>query len=137
MSDWPRRSPIADHLLRTPRRSDAYDENTFVLTRAFVKRACANPHPHLTRELEAFYFDGLGPAGVPALKTVIEQVRALVAESERQAGRAVAVGVGGVPLSARSAVVPELMVLTAGAAATLRGTLVGLEAVARGKGKAW
>jgi ubiquitin-conjugating enzyme E2 O len=108
--------------------SDMYDDNTFVLSRDFVRRACEWPSRTFTIEINHFYLER------EMLKTVIEQSRGMVAESERRRGQGS--GAGGQARPA-SEVVAGLKVLSPSACALLRTTLGELERVMRAKGKEW
>ncbi|GAA5879197.1 hypothetical protein JCM1840_007608 [Sporobolomyces johnsonii] len=113
--------------------SELYNERTLVLTRAFVKRACEYPPSNFSREIAAYYYEGL-PSTPPtpgALGAIVEQCRALLDESERwhaeqqkeqdQDDEAVP------PKPPVSEVMPSQRVLTEGAGLSLRRTLKGLE----------
>lgn len=133
--------------------SDLYDERTFVLTRQFVKRACEFPPQHFEKEVQAYFLAGLPSTGPGALGPIVEQARALLAESERSSAAELE-GAGkrkagemeaeadaeeeGEDARERerpmSEVVRSMRVLTEGACLSLRRTLVGLEAVLAAKG---
>lgn len=113
--------------------SDAYNENTFVLSRDFIHRAIDSPPSSFTKEIEAFYLVDNSPAEPGVLKAVIEEVRALVAESEASKS-------GNTSKSAsqsrkKSSVVEGLNVLSNPGCASLKTTLGKLEALAKAKGK--
>jgi ubiquitin-conjugating enzyme E2 O len=65
--------------------SELYNERTLVLTRAFVKRACEYPPTNFSREIAAYYYNGLpgSEQAGGALQGIIEQSRLLLEESER------------------------------------------------------
>ena len=130
-----------------------YDERTFTLSRAFVKRAVEYPPANFADEVKAYFIDGLPSTGPGALTAIVEQSKALLAESDKywkevDAGRADEAEVGadeegvgegeGEDVREKerphSGVVPSLRVLTEGAALSLRRTVAGLEAVAKGDG---
>ncbi|KDE07879.1 hypothetical protein MVLG_01972 [Microbotryum lychnidis-dioicae p1A1 Lamole] len=98
--------------------SDLYNERTFVLSRAFVKRAVEYAPMNFEKEVRAYYVDGL-EEGVPgALGLIVRQSRALLEESakfEEEQG------------SRDSSVVEGLKVLTEGAGLSLKRTLMGLD----------
>lgn len=134
----------------SPCHSDLYDERTFTLSRAFVKRACEFPPANFAEEVKAYFLDGLPSTGPGALKAIVEQSRALLAESDKywaeaDAGKTEGEGEGEAEADEEegeegarekerphSVVVPSLRVLTAGAALSLRRTVAGLEAILEG-----
>lgn len=113
--------------------SELYNERTFVLTRAFVKRACEYPPVGFEDEIKAYYYSGLPTTGPGALAGIVEQAKALLEESERfhledkeeegEEEEAEAEGRKRV----RSVVLPAMNVLTEGAVLSLKRTLKGLE----------
>ncbi|SCV71068.1 BQ2448_3830 [Microbotryum intermedium] len=98
--------------------SDLYNERTFVLTRAFVKRAVEYPPLNFEQEVKAYYSEGLGRDVPGALGLIVRQSRALLEESgqfEEEQG------------SRESNVVEGLKVLTEGAGLSLKRTLASLD----------
>jgi len=81
--------------------------------------------------VEAFFISGTTQTGPGALKRVIDECRALVAESDRYSAEA------GLQARPPSEVVAELKVLSQARCRELRATLGKMEAVARRKGKDW
>ena len=123
-----------------------YDERTFTLSRAFVKRACEYPPSNFADEVKAYFIDGLPSTGPGALLAIVEQSNALLAESDKywaevDAGKGeeadAEANAEDDDEDARekerphSGVVPSLRVLTEGAALSLRRTVAGLEAVSK------
>lgn len=126
--------------------SDLYDERTFTLSRAFVKRACEFPPTNFADEVRAYFIDGLPSTGPGALTAIVEQAKALLSESEKywaeadaergeegkEEGEEEEEGKDGEDEAREkerphSGVVPSLRVLTEGAALSLRRTVAGLE----------
>lgn len=106
--------------------SELYNERTFVLTRAFVKRACEYPPVGFEDEIKAYYYSGLPTTGPGALVGIVEQAKALLEESERfhlEPSEEEDEGKKRV----RSVVIPAQNVLTEGAVLSLKRTLSGLE----------
>lgn len=111
--------------------SDLYNERTFVLTRAFVKRACEYPPTDFGAEIRAYYYTGLPTTGPGALKGVVEQSKLLLEESEAFHAAEVVGGQQDDNEEERrrpnSNVLPEMKVLTEGAGLSLKRSLVALE----------
>ncbi|CEQ42576.1 SPOSA6832_04405, partial [Sporobolomyces salmonicolor] len=113
--------------------SELYNERTLVLTRAFFKRACEYPPSNFSREIAAYYYEGL-PSTPPtpgALGAIVEQCRALLEESERwhaeQQKEQDQDNEAAPPKPPVSEVMPSQRVLTEGAGLSLRRTLKALE----------
>lgn len=113
--------------------SDLYNERTFVLTRAFVKRAIEYPPSGFVAEIKAYYYDGLvsstSSSKIGALGGITAQARLLLEESEAyhaedEESRSEGKG-------RRSAVIPSMNVLTEGAVLSLRRTTAALQGLVR------
>ena len=117
--------------------SDLYNERTFVLTRAFVKRACEYPPTDFGTEVRAYYYSGLPTTGPGKLDGIVLQSKALLEEAERFHGAAKEKekergGEGEEEEERRrpnSEVLGEMKVLTEGAGLSLKRSLAGLEAL--------
>lgn len=111
--------------------SDLYNERTFVLTRAFVKRACEYPPSDFGTEVRAYFYSGLPTTGPGALKGVVEQSELLLAESEafHAAEPAPSDDADEERRRPPSNVLPEMKVLTEGAGLSLKRSLAGLQAL--------
>ena len=121
----------------TPSNSDIYDENTFTLTRDFIRRACEHPSCTFATEIHHFYLSDSPSSGAGVLKAVLEQSRGMVAESEQHlAGGGGTNGATGQAMSP-SEVVAGLKVLSPAACALLRTKIGELERVVRANGKDW
>ncbi|GAA6046874.1 hypothetical protein JCM3770_005687 [Rhodotorula araucariae] len=107
--------------------SELYNERTLVLTRAFVKRACEYPPTSFSREIAAYFFDGLPGTSGGALAAIIEQSNKLLAESEAWLAAHEGDADGDEHKPPQSAVVPSQRVLTEGAGLSLRRTVKALE----------
>ena len=101
--------------------SATYSERTYVLARAFIKRALDYPTPDYAKEIEAYYLTGLPSlGGVGRLPEIVRQIEGLLEESvEYYKG-------GEDRPDGKSSILEGEKVLSEGACLSLRRTHAGL-----------
>lgn len=101
--------------------SSAYSERTYVLARAFIKRALDYPTTDYRAEIEAYYLTGLSAlGGVGRLSEIVQQIARLLEES-------VEYYKGGEDLpEGKSRILEGEKILSEGACLSLRRTHAGL-----------
>lgn len=113
--------------------SGFYNERTFVLSRNFIKRGLEFLPLNFEEEIKAFYLTGLSDDLPGVLVGVIEQMKALIEESEGSIDiNRITEGVGEGEAEDKlvtikeSSILPNQKVLTEGACLTLKRTLSSL-----------